>query len=210
MINIIIADDHFLVRRGLIQVLSEESDVAVVDEAPNACALLNKINKRDWDIVILDIGLPDRSGLDVLVDLKYRFPKLPVLVLTVYPEEQYATRAFKLGADGYINKRSAPDELIKAVKSVVNGSKYVSPALAEKFATSLQEGIKQPLHETLSNREYQITCMMASGKSLKEIAFELRLSVKTIRTYRQRIIKKMKFRSNAELIRYAIKNELVV
>jgi two-component system invasion response regulator UvrY len=209
MINILIADDHAVVRRGLKQILSEESDMAVFDEACNAGELLKRIDKRDWDIVILDITLPDRSGLDVLEELKRKLPKLPVLVLSVHPEEQYAIRAFKSGADGYITKRGAPEELVKAVRKVVNGGKYVSQALAEKLATTFREGVDQPLHEKLSNREYQVICMIASGKPLKEIAQELYVSVKTIRTYRQRIMEKMKFRSNAELIHYAIKKRLV-
>jgi two-component system invasion response regulator UvrY len=209
MINILIADDHAVVRRGLKQILSEESDMAVFDVACDAGELFKKINKRDWDILILDITLPDRSGLDVLEELKRKLPKLPVLVLSVHPEEQYAIRALKSGADGYVNKRTAPDELVKAVKKVVSGGKYISPDLAEKLANSFQEGFERPLHEKLSNREYQVICMIASGKPLKEISKELYVSVKTIRTYRQRIMEKMKFRSNAELIHYAIKNRLV-
>jgi DNA-binding NarL/FixJ family response regulator len=209
MIKILIVDDHAVVRRGLKQILSDEPEMAVFGEATDTRELANIVDTQNWDIVILDITLADRSGLDVLAELKRKCPLLPVLILSVHPEEQYAIRALKSGADGYVNKRSAPEELVKAVKKVVSGGKYISPALAEKLANSLQEGFEQPLHEKLSNREYQVTCMIASGKTLKQIAGELYLSVKTVRTYRQRIMEKMKFRSNAELIHYAIKRHLI-
>jgi two-component system, NarL family, invasion response regulator UvrY len=209
MRKILIVDDHAVVRRGLKQILAEEDDLAVFGEAIDARELLSNVYKKDWDIVILDITLPDRSGLDVLRELKHKRPKLPVLILSVHPEEQYAIRAIKSGADGYLTKRSVPQELVKAVKKVSHGGKYVSPALAEKLADTLREGVEQPIHEKLSNREYQVTCMIASGKSSKEIARELYLSEKTIRTYRARVLEKMKFKSNAELIYYAVKNRLV-
>jgi len=209
MIKILIVDDHAVVRRGLKQILSDEPDMAVCGEAPDTRELAKIVDTQNWDIIILDITLTDRSGLDVLADLKCKRPLLPVLILSVHPEEQYAIRALKAGADGYVNKRCAPEELVKAVRKVVSGRKFISPVLAERLANSLREGFKQPLHETLSNREYQVTCMIASGKTLKQIAVELYLSVKTVRTYRQRIMDKMKFRSNAELIHYAIKERLV-
>jgi two-component system, NarL family, invasion response regulator UvrY len=209
MIKILIVDDHAVVRRGLKQILSDEPDMTVFGEAPDTRKLAEIIDTQNWDIVVLDITLADRSGLDVLKELKYKNPLLPVLILSVHPEEQYAIRALKSGADGYVNKRTAPDELVKAVKKVVSGGKYISPALAEKLANSFQEGFEHPLHEKLSNREYQVICMIASGKTLKQIAEELYLSVKTVRTYRQRIMEKMMFTSNAELIRYAIKKRLV-
>jgi two-component system, NarL family, invasion response regulator UvrY len=209
MKKILIVDDHAVVRQGLRQILAEEPDLAVFGEAIDARELLSNVYEKDWDIVILDITLPDRSGLDALRELKQKRPKLPVIILSVHPEEQYAIRAIKSGADGYLTKRSAPQELVRAVKKVIHGGKYVSPALAEKLADTLREGFEQPIHEKLSNREYQVTCMIASGKSLKEIARELYLSEKTIRTYRARILEKMKFKSNAELIYYAVKNRLV-
>jgi two-component system invasion response regulator UvrY len=209
MIKILIVDDHAVVRRGLKQILSDEPDMAVCGEAPDTRELAKIVDTQNWDIIILDITLTDGSGLDVLSELKRKHPLLPVLILSVHPEEQYAIRALKSGADGYVNKRCAPEELVNAVRKVVSGGKFISPVVAERLAYSLREGFKQPLHETLSNREYQVTCMIASGKTLKQIALELYLSVKTVRTYRQRIMEKMKFRSNAELIHYAIKKRLV-
>ena len=209
MIKILIVDDHAVVRRGLRQIFSDEPGMAVYGEATDTRELANIFDTQDWDIVILDITLADRSGLDVLAELKRKRPFLPVLILSVHPEEQYAIRALKAGANGYVNKRTAPDELVRAVKKMVSGGKYISPALAEKLADSLHEGFEQPRHEKLSNREYQVTCMIASGRTLKDIGEELYLSVKTVRTYRQRIMEKMKFRSNAELIHYAIKKRLV-
>jgi two-component system invasion response regulator UvrY len=209
MMKILIVDDHAVVRRGLKQIFSDEPEMSVFGEAADARQLANIVDTQNWDIVILDITLADRSGLDVLADLKRQRPFLPVLILSVHPEEQYAIRALKSGADGYVNKRSAPDELVMAVKKVVSGGKYISLSLAEKLANSLQERFEQPLHEKLSNREYQVTCMIASGKTLKDIADELYLSEKTVRTYRQRVMEKMNFTSNAELIRYAIKKRLV-
>ena len=208
MIKILIADDHAVVRRGLKQILAEEPDM-VFGEARNAREVLKNVNEKDWDIVILDITLPDRSGLDVLGELKRVHPKLPVLVLSVHPEEQYAIRALKAGAAGYINKRSASEEIVKAVRKVIKGGKYINQSLAEKLATVIEAGFEKPLHEKLSDREYQVMCMIASGKTAKEIAKELHLSVRTIRTHRMRILEKMKMKSNAELIHYAIKNRLV-
>jgi two-component system invasion response regulator UvrY len=209
VIKILIVDDHAVVRRGLKQIFSDEPEMAVFGEATDSRELANIVDTQDWDIVILDIALADRSGLDVLVELKRKCPSLPVLILSVHPEEQYAIRALKSGADGYVNKRSAPDELVKAVRKVLRGGKYVSPSLAEKLAFDLVTESEKPLHERLSNREYQVLCMIASGKSLKEIARELYLSEKTIRTYKGRILDKMGLKSNADLIYYAVKNRLV-
>ena len=209
MMKILIADDHPIVRRGLKQILTDEYDMAVFGEARNAREVLKNLHEMDWDIVILDITMPDRSGLDVLKELKNIRPKLPVLVLSVHPEELYAIRALKAGAAGYITKRSAPDELVKALRKVIKGKKWVSSSLAEKLVSDLKPGSEKPLHETLSNREYQVACMIASGKTVKEIAKELYLTVRTIRTYRVRILNKMKMKRNAELIHYAIKNRLV-
>jgi len=211
MIKILIADDHAVVRRGLKQILTEESDMAVFGEARNAREVLKNVREQDWDIVILDITMPGRSGLDVLKELKRVRPKLPVLVLSMHPEDQYAVRVLKAGAAGYMTKESAPKELVKAVRKVLGGGKYVSPSLAEKLAFDLETETdsEKPLHETLSDREYQVMCMIASGKAVKGIAKELYLSVKTISTYRARILKKMKMKTSAELTHYAIKNRLV-
>jgi two-component system, NarL family, invasion response regulator UvrY len=209
MIKILIADDHAVVRRGLKQILAEEYDRAVIGEACNASEAIKYAYEMNWDVVILDITLPDRSGLDVLKELKNIRPKLPVLVLSVYPEELFAVRALKAGAAGYITKRGAPEELVKAVRKVIQGGKYITLSLAEKLASDLELGSEKPLHETLSNREYQVACMIASGKTAKEIAKQLRLTVRAIRTYRVRTLAKMRMKSNAELIHYAIKNRLI-
>ena len=209
MIKILIADDHAVVRRGLKQILAEEPNMAVFGEACNAQEVLKNVREQNWDIVILDITMPDRSGLEVLKELKNIRPKLPVLILSIHPEEQYAVRVLKAGAAGYMTKESAPEELVKAVRKVIRGSKYISPSLAEKLAFDLETDSEKPLHETLSDREYQVMCMIASGKTVKEIAKELYLSVKTISTHRARILGKMKMKTNAELTHYAIKNRLV-
>ena len=209
MIKILIADDHAVVRRGLKQILAEEPNMAVFGEACNAQEVLKNVREQNWDIVILDITMPDRSGLEVLKELKNIRPKLPVLILSIHPEEQYAVRVLKAGAAGYMTKESAPEELVKAVRKVIRGSKYISPSLVEKLAFDLETDSEKPLHETLSDREYQVMCMIASGKTVKEIAKKLYLSVKTISTHRARILEKMKMKTNAELTHYAIKNRLV-
>ena len=209
MIRIVIVDDHTVVRRGLKQILSEESDMAVVGEAHNAQDMLALVRKLQCDVIVADISMPGRSGLDVLKELKQDRPKLPVLVLSMHPEDQYAVRALKLGASGYMTKESAPEELVKAIRKVVSGGRYVSPSLAEKLALDLAVDTERPVHETLSEREHQVFCMIAQGKTVKEIADELALSVKTISTYRTRILEKMAMKNNAELIHYAISNRLV-
>ena len=207
--KVLIADDHPIVRQGLKQVLAREIDITVFGEASNAREVLENLSNQDWDILILDISMPDRSGLDILRELRLLHPKLPVLILSVHPEELYAISVLKAGADGYMTKLCVPEELVKAVKTVIDSGKYISPSIAEKLATTLQAGFEKPSHEALSNREYQVACMIASGKTLKEIARELYLSVKTIRAYRISILEKMKMKSNTELIRYALKNRLI-
>lgn len=209
MIKILVADDHTIVREGLKQILAETSDIVVTGEAANAQEILNKIFKSDYDVVLLDISMPGKSGLDILKDLKSIKPKLPVLILSMHPEEQYAVRVLKSGASGYLTKGSAPDELITAIRKVSLGGKYVSSVLAEKLAFNLEKDTKKPIHETLSDREFQVMCMIASGKAVSEIAEELLLSVKTVSTYRARILEKMKMKNNAEITYYAIKNGLV-
>ena len=209
MIKILIADDHPIVREGLKQILHEAPDMVVADEASNGQEVLEKVWKNNYDVVLLDISMPGISGLDILKQLKSHKPELSVLVLTMYPEEQYAVRVLRAGASGYLTKESAPDELINAIRKVSLGRKYVSSSLAEKLAFELEIDSEKPLHETLSDREYEVMCMIASGKTVKEIAEELFLSIKTISTYRSRILEKMKMKSNAELIHYAIKNRLV-
>jgi DNA-binding NarL/FixJ family response regulator len=209
MIKILVADDHPIVRQGLKQILSEYPDMTVADEAGNGKEALSKVAKKDYDIVLLDISMPGRNGLDILKELKTKKPKLPVLVLSIYPEDQYAVRVLKLGAAGYLTKESVPEELVAAIRKVARGRKYVSNYLAEKLASDLEINAEKPLHENLSDREYQVMYMIASGKRLKEISEELSLSIKTISTYRSRIMDKMKMKNNAELIRYALQNSLV-
>lgn len=209
MIKILIADDHAIVREGLKQILSESPDLVVVAEASTGQEVLEKIGKNDLDLVVLDIAMPGRGGLDILKEIKSQRPKLSVLMLSMYPEEQYAVRVLKSGASGYLTKESAPDELVKAIRQISQGKKYISPSLAEKLAIDLEISPDRPAHETLSDREYQVMCMIASGKTLREIADRLSLSIKTISTYRSRILEKTNMKTNAELTHYAIKNKLV-
>ena len=209
MLKILIADDHPVFRRGLKQIIAETTDMVVAGEATNGWEVLSKVRTGDYDLVLLDISMPGKDGMDVLTQLKNERPALLVLMVSMHPEEQYAVRALKAGASGYLTKESAPDELIVAIRKVSTGGKYVSSALAERLAALLQEDAEALPHEALSSREYQVMCMIASGKTLKEIAGELSLSIKTISTYRSRILEKMKMRNNAELIHYAVKNRLV-
>ena len=209
MIKILIADDHPIVRKGLKEIIEETPGMKVVDEASNGQEVLEKVFKKDINVVLLDISMPGRSGLDILRDMKRLKPKLAVLVLSMHPEEQYAVQALKEGASGYLTKESAPDELLTALRKVSSGGKYVSSSLAEKLAYALEKDGEKPPHETLSVREYEVMCMIASGKTVNEIARELFLSPKTISTYRARILEKMRMKNNAQLVRYAIKNRLV-
>jgi two-component system invasion response regulator UvrY len=209
MIKILIADDHTIVREGLKQIVAETADMMVADEASSGHEVLDKVWNNEYDVVVLDISMPGRDGVDILKQLKRHKPNLPVLVLSMHPEEQYAVRVLKAGAAGYLTKESAPDELITAIRKVSRGRKYVSSTLAEKLAFDLDRDTEKPLHETLSDREYQVMCLIASGKRAKEIAEELYLSVKTVSTYRSRILEKMKMKNNAELTHYAIKHRLV-
>ena len=209
MINILIADDHTIVRKGLKQILAETQDMVVAGEASNGFEVMEKVRNNHYDVLLLDISMPGKSGLDILKELKAEKPKLPVLVLSMYPEEQYAVRVLRAGASGYLTKESAPDELVVALRKVAQGKKYVSPSLAEKLAVNLEVDASKPPHETLSDREYQVMCMIASGKTVGEIAEKLSLSAKTISTYRARILEKMNMKNNAELTHYAIQNKLV-
>ena len=209
MIKVLVADDHAIVRQGLKLILTEEFNFLVFGEARNSQEVLEQIDKQDWDIVVLDITMPGRNGLEVLKELKRIKPELPVLVLSVHPENQFAVRVLKAGAAGYMTKENAPEELVKAIRKVLSGGKYVSTSLAEKLAFDLEVNTERPIHETLSDREYQVLCMIASGKTVKEIAEDLSLSVKTVSTYRTRVLEKLKMKTNAELTHYAIKNGLV-
>jgi DNA-binding NarL/FixJ family response regulator len=209
VVRVLIADDHAIMRRGLKEILVRELKDAVCGEAKNAQQALAEIQNQDWDLVILDVTMPGRSGLDLLRDLKRQQPKLPVLVLSMHPEDQYGKRVLKAGASGYMNKEVAPEELIMAIKKVLAGGRYVSPALAEKLALDLSRDAEQPLHETLSDRELEVLRMIASGKTVSQMADELHLSVTTVSTYRARILQKMNMTTNAELMRYALSNHLV-
>ncbi len=209
MIKVLVADDHPVVRKGLVHLLAEEPDVGAVAEATNAAELLGLVREKEWDVVVLDITMPDRSGLEALKDIKAMRPGLPVLVLSMHPEDQYALRVLKAGAAGYMNKDGASEELVGAVRKVVGGGRYVSPAMAEKLAIVVGMGYDSPPHDRLSDREFQVMCMLASGKKLKEVAEELHLSVKTVSTYRARVLEKMEMDSNTELTYYAVKNGLI-
>ncbi len=209
MIKILIADDHPVVRKGLKEIIEETPDMMVGDEAINGREALEKIRKSDFDVVLLDISMPGRSGLEIIKELKSEKPDLSVLILSMHPEEQYAVRVLKAGASGYLTKESAPDELITAIRKASIGRKYISSSLAEKLAFDLEIDAEKPLHETLSDREYEVMRMIASGKTISEIAKKLFLSVKTISTYRSRILEKTGMKSNAELTHYALKNRLV-
>jgi two-component system, NarL family, invasion response regulator UvrY len=209
LIRVLIVDDHPVVRRGLIQILAEEPDIAAAEEAESAARMLERVREEQWDAVVLDIGLPDRSGLDALKDLKAMCPGLPVLILSMHPEDQYAMRVLKAGAAGYLTKESATEELVKAIRKVIGGGRYVSPSLAEKLAFNISADYHKQPHETLSDREFQVLCMIAGGGKLTEIAAELSLSVKTVSTYRARLLEKMHMSSNAELTHYAVKNGLI-
>jgi DNA-binding NarL/FixJ family response regulator len=209
MIRIMVADDHAIVREGLKQILAETPDIVVVGEAGNAQEVLEHVRKDDWDLVLLDIAMPGRGGLDILKQLRGERPELPILMLSMYPEEQYAVRALKAGACGYLTKASAPEELIAAIRKVSQGGKYVSTSLAEKLAVYLETDAEKPIHELLSDREYQVMVMIASGKTVTQIADELSLSVKTISTHRARTLRKLGMKNNAEITYYAIKHALV-
>jgi DNA-binding NarL/FixJ family response regulator len=209
MIRVLIADDHSVVRVGMRQILSGIKDIAVIDEAANATEVLEKVKKNDYSVVVLDIAMPGKSGLDALKEIKTERPKLPVLILSMYPEDQYAIRVLRAGATGYMTKDSAPDELVKAIRIVAEGKKYVSPTFAEILALNLDTDREKELHELLSDREYEVLCMIASGKTISEVAEILFLSVKTISTYRSRILEKMHLKNNAELTSYSLQNHLI-
>jgi len=207
--RVLIADDHAVFRRGLKETIGEAFAKVTFGEANSAVEALESVRLQNWDIVILDISMPGKSGLDILDDLKRLRPKLPILLLSMHPEEQYARRALKAGASGYLTKESVPDELKLAVRKIVAGGRYVSATLAERLAYDLRSGSEAPVHELLSDREFQVLRMIASGKTVKQIADEIGLSVKTVSTYRARILEKTGLNTTAELIRYAFQAQLV-
>jgi two-component system invasion response regulator UvrY len=209
MIRILIVDDHAILRRGLKEILEREFRDISIGGAGTAEQALMQLDAEQWDLVILDITMPGRSGVDVLKNFKALRPKLPVLVLSMHPEDQYGKRVLKAGASGYMNKESAPEELIKAVRKLLSGGRYVSPTLAETLAVDLGREDGTPAHERLSDREFEVLRKMASGKTVGQIAQELHLSVPTVSTYRARMLEKMGMSTNADLIRYAVTHHLV-
>ena len=208
MIRILIADDHAIVREGLKQIVSQESDMCVVGEADCADAMFAILEDKTCDVIVLDISMPGKSGLEALKELKQRFPDIPVLILSIHGEDQYGIRALKAGAAGFLKKVSAPGELVAAIRKIMQGGRYISESLADKIAEHLTRGNRLP-HEALSDREYQIMCQIASGMSADEIADDLNISVHTVYSYRNRLLEKMKMKSNVELTRYAIQNKLL-
>jgi len=208
MIRILIADDHSLVRRGLMQVVSDEVDMTVAAEVASADELMARLEAADFDVLVLDLNMPGKGGLEVLKEIRARFPKLPILVLSMQPEDPYAIRVLKAGAAGYLTKESAPELLVTALRKVYAGGKYVSAAVAELLADQL-DGDAKPAHLALSKREHRVLCELARGRTVSEVALELSLSVKTISTYRTRLLEKLGLANNAELMRYALRNQLV-
>ncbi|MCL4800883.1 MAG: response regulator transcription factor [Burkholderiales bacterium] len=208
MIRILIADDHAIVRAGLKQFIADEIDMEVTAEAATGAAAVDLVRNAEFDVVLLDIAMPEGSGVDTLRQLKQMRPELPVLILSTYGEDRYAVNLLRAGASGYLNKESAPSQLIGAIRTVVQGRKYVSPPLAEILANDLENG-ERPTHAQLSQREFQIFCKLAAGIPVSKIAEELFLSVKTVSTYRARVLEKMGMKSNAELTHYAVRNNLI-
>jgi two-component system invasion response regulator UvrY len=208
-IRVLIADDHAIIRQGLKQILSDTEDLEVVAEADGGVKALQVLRNTQCDVVLMDVSMPDRNGIDTLKLVKKEFPRLPVLILSMHPEEQYAVRALRAGAAGYLSKQGAPEQLVTAIRQVAAGKKYVSAAVAEELANVIGEDVERPPHEKLSDREYQTLCMISSGKTLTQIAEQLNLSVKTVSVYRARLLEKMKLRNNAELTHYGLKHGLV-
>ena len=208
-IRVFIADDHAIVREGLKQILAEQRDIVVAGEAETGLDAVKLFRKSRCNVLLLDISLPDRNGIEVLKQIKSEKPELAVLMLSMHREDQYAIRSLKAGAAGYLTKQSAPRELVSAIRQVAGGQRYVSPALAQVLAAQIGEDHEQPAHETLSDREYQTLTLIASGKTVGEIAKELSLSVKTVSEYRARLLSKMKLKTSAELTHYAIRNQLI-
>ena len=207
-IKVLVADDHEIVRQGLKTIISECLDLSVVGEAENGNEVLKIVKKTKVDVVLLDFDMPGKNGLDTLIELKALYPKLPVMILSIFPEDHYGTRFLKAGASGYLQKSSATDQLIDAIRKVFNGGKFISSALTDKLVTGLNKDDEQFLHESLTDREFQVFRLLSTGKKLKEIAGELCLSINTISTYRSRILQKMDLKNNADIVRYAINNGL--
>lgn len=209
MRRILIADDHAIVRRGLKEIILEAFPSATVAEVSDAEELVNKVVKEAWEVVISDLSMPGRSGLEALQQIKINAPKLPVLILSVYPEDQYAIRVLKAGASGYLNKDMAPEELVNAINKVLSGRKYITPSIAEKLASNIDFNADRPPHECLSDREFEVLKFLAAGRPISDIASSLFLSSTTVSTYRARILSKLHLKNNADLIQYAMEHELI-
>ncbi|MDH5479428.1 MAG: response regulator transcription factor [Nitrosomonas sp.] len=209
MIRVMIADDHAIVRQGLKQILSEIKDISVTGEAETGFQAVKIARQHEFDVLLLDISLPDRNGIEILKQIRKDKPQLSVLMLSMHNEHEFAVRALKAGAAGYLNKQSAPAQLVVAIRQVAGGDKYVSPAVAQELANTINSDADQPLYSILSDREFQTLCMIAAGKTLSDISAEMFLSPKTVSVYRARILEKLKLTNNSELIRYAILNKLV-
>ncbi len=209
MIRILIADDHPLILKGLKILIDEESDMKIVDIAIDGSEALKKLRTNKYDIAVMDISMPKKTGVEILEELKYEKIKTPILILSVYPEEQYAMRLIKTGASGYLTKDTAPEELVTAIRKIVSGGKYISKNLTSKMIEEITEPTHKKPHELLSNREFRVMCLIATGKSLKEIGDELNINIKTVSTYRTRLLEKMKMETNAQLTRYAMENKLI-
>lgn len=209
MIKVLIADDHSLIRKGLKQLLDDTEDMRVTGEAENGAQALKMAQDENYDLVLLDITLPDKHGIEVLKQLRRNQPHLPILILSMHPEEQYAMRALKAGAAGYLTKQSAPAQLVNAIRQVASGKKFISSQLAQELADGLSKGYQELAHQNLSDREYQTLCLMASGKKLSEMAKIMSLSPKTVSVYRSRLLEKMNLKTNAEAIHYAITHHLI-
>jgi DNA-binding NarL/FixJ family response regulator len=208
-IKVLIADDHDIVRQGIKTIISDVPDIVVVGEAENGDEVLQMNKKLDVDVVIMDYDMPGRNGLDTLIELKAASPQLPVIILSMFPEDHYGVRFLKAGASGYLGKSNVTQQLVEAIRRIVDGHKYISPNLADKLVLELNKDSERPLHENLTDREFQVFQFIAAGKRLKAIAEELHLSINTISTYRSRILDKMEMKNNSDLIRYAIKNSLI-
>jgi len=209
MTTVLIADDHSLIRNGLRQLLAQDHSIKAIGEAKSGSDTIDKLQSQHWDLLILDINMPDRSGIDILRQVRATHPDTRVLVLSGFPEKQYAVNVLRAGASGYINKEMASDELLTAVRNVLQGRRYVSPALAELLVNGLDDDQDKPMHSRLSEREFQIFCKIAAGQAVSDIADELCISVKTVSTYRSRILEKMNFSTNADLTTYALRNEII-
>ena len=208
-VKVLIADDHDIVRQGIKTIISDVSDIVVAGEAESGDEVLKKFKQLKVDVVIMDYDMPGRNGLDTLIELKTISPQLPVIILSMFPEDHYGVRFLKAGASGYLGKSNVTQQLVEAIRRVVGGHKYISPNLADKLVSELNKDSERPLHENLTDREFQVFHLIAAGKRLKAIAEELHLSINTISTYRSRILEKMEMKSNSDLIHYAIKNSLI-